>query len=155
MDMPGQPSRQNGAALIVGLVLLMVLTVLAVSTMRTASLELMMAGNTQFRENAFQTAQSGIEAILEDIRQQDAGNLQATDGWTQDIGPRLIQMGPIQSSYTGRISYLGETPAWGGYSPNDYSFLHYRIDVTGNTVQRGARSMQSQGIRLPRRRIGN
>ncbi|HHQ15129.1 MAG TPA: hypothetical protein ENK16_08860 [Chromatiales bacterium] len=149
------PARQHGAALIVGLVLLMVLTVLAVSTMRTASLELMMAGNTQFRENAFQAAQSGIQATLGDIREQNAANLQAVDGWTQDIAPRDIQMGTMRGSYSGRISYLGETPAWGGYSPNDYSFLHYRIDITGNAAQRGARSMQSQGIRVPRKNSGN
>ncbi|NND37810.1 MAG: pilus assembly protein PilX, partial [Gammaproteobacteria bacterium] len=39
--------RQRGAALIVGLVLMMVLTILAISTMRTSTLELSMAGNTQ------------------------------------------------------------------------------------------------------------
>jgi len=43
-------THQGGAALIVGLVLMMVLTVLAVSTMRTATLELAMSGNAQFRE---------------------------------------------------------------------------------------------------------
>ena len=56
--------RQSGAALIVSLILLMVLTVLAVSTMRTASLELLMAGNAQFRENAFRLAQNGIDAVV-------------------------------------------------------------------------------------------
>ena len=150
-----RPAHQTGAALIVGLVLLMVLTILAISTMRTASLELMMAGNTQFRENAFQAAQSGIQATLGTIREQNATNLRASDGWTQDIAPQDIQMGRMQGSYSGQIVYLGETPAWGGYSPSDYSFLHYRIDITGNAAQRGARSIQSQGIRVPRINSGN
>jgi type IV pilus assembly protein PilX len=54
------PRRQRGAALVVGLVLLLVLTLLAVSTMRTASLELLMAGNAQFRENAFRLAEASL-----------------------------------------------------------------------------------------------
>ena len=55
-----QKRQQRGAALVVGLVLLLVLTLLAVSTMRTASLELLMAGNAQYRENAFRLAEAGI-----------------------------------------------------------------------------------------------
>ena len=49
---------QRGAVLIISLVLLMVLTILAISTMRTASLGLLMAGNTQYRQNAWQLAQA-------------------------------------------------------------------------------------------------
>ena len=41
--------RQDGAALVVGLILLLVLTLLAVSGMTTASLELQMAGNEQYQ----------------------------------------------------------------------------------------------------------
>lgn len=54
--------RQRGAALIVGLVLLMVLTLLGVSGLTTATLELQMAGNTQQAQHAFQAAESAIEA---------------------------------------------------------------------------------------------
>src|SRR5690606_2858774 len=42
----GGSRRQRGAALVVGLILLMVLTVLAISGMNTSTLELQMAGNT-------------------------------------------------------------------------------------------------------------
>lgn len=56
--------RQEGAALVVGLVMLMVLTVLAVSGMNTATLELQMAGNSQFAENAFQAAETGVDRAL-------------------------------------------------------------------------------------------
>jgi hypothetical protein len=58
------PSRQRGAALIVGLVLLVVLTVLAVSGVNMATMELNMAGNTQARELAFQAAETGIDRAL-------------------------------------------------------------------------------------------
>ena len=59
------PARQRGAALVVGLLLLLVLTVLAISGMTTASLELQMAGNEQFQERAFQAADAGIERAIQ------------------------------------------------------------------------------------------
>jgi type IV pilus assembly protein PilX len=56
---------QRGAALIVGLILLMVLTVLGVSGMNTATLELTMTSNAQFHQDAFQSAETGIDIGIE------------------------------------------------------------------------------------------
>ena len=56
--------QESGAALIVGLILLVVITVLAVSGMNTATTELAMARNDQTYENAFQAAERGLEAAL-------------------------------------------------------------------------------------------
>jgi hypothetical protein len=61
---PGLRTRQTGATLIVGLVLLLVLTVLAVSGMNTATMEVTMAGNTQFQQDAFQMAEDGIDVVI-------------------------------------------------------------------------------------------
>jgi len=55
------PQRQGGAALIVGLVLMMVLTVLGISGMNTATLELTMASNNESHQDAFQAAETGID----------------------------------------------------------------------------------------------
>ncbi len=56
--------HQQGAVLIVGLLLLVVITVLAVSGMNTATTELAMARNNQTYENAFQAAETGLENAL-------------------------------------------------------------------------------------------
>jgi len=53
--------QQRGAALVVGLILLVVITVLAVSGMSTATTELAMARNDQNYESAFQAAETGLE----------------------------------------------------------------------------------------------
>lgn len=58
------PKRQSGAALVVGLVLLVVVTVLAISGMNTATTELAMARNDQNYENAFQAAETGLEEAI-------------------------------------------------------------------------------------------
>lgn len=56
--------HQQGAALIVGLLLLVVITILAVSGMNTATTELAMARNDQTSENVFQSAEKGLEIAL-------------------------------------------------------------------------------------------
>ena len=56
--------KQQGAALVVGLMLLVVITVLAISGMSTATTELALARNDQAYEDAFQTAESGLENAL-------------------------------------------------------------------------------------------
>ncbi len=56
--------KQQGAALVVGLILLVVVTVLAISGMNTATTELAMARNDQNYENAFQAAENGLEQAL-------------------------------------------------------------------------------------------
>jgi len=56
--------KQQGAALVVGLILLVVITVLAISGMNTATTELAMARNDQNYENAFQAAETGLETAL-------------------------------------------------------------------------------------------
>lgn len=59
-----QYRNQSGAALVVGLVLLVVITVLAISGMNTATTALAMARNDQNYEYAFQAAESGLEQAL-------------------------------------------------------------------------------------------
>lgn len=54
------PPRQRGAALIIGLILLLILTVLGVSSMNTATMELAMAINSQQSQYAFQAAESAL-----------------------------------------------------------------------------------------------
>jgi len=60
----GSRGDQRGAVLVVGLILLMVITVLGISSMHTATLEVMMAGNTQFHQEALQAADTGIDISI-------------------------------------------------------------------------------------------
>jgi type IV pilus assembly protein PilX len=57
-------NKQQGAALVVGLILLVVITILAISGMSTATTELAMARNDQKYENACQAAETGLELLL-------------------------------------------------------------------------------------------
>ena len=61
---PSSAASQRGATLIVGLVLLLVLTVVGVSGMNTATMEINMAANTQFQQDAFQMTEDGLDTVL-------------------------------------------------------------------------------------------
>ncbi len=56
--------RQQGSALIIAMVFLIILTLLGMSTMTTSRTELRMANNAQFANLAFQAAESGIALML-------------------------------------------------------------------------------------------
>mgnify|MGYP001817162816 CR=1 FL=1 len=63
--------RQTGAVLIVSMIFLIVLTLLAVSSMNTTSLEEKMASNQQESINAFQAAETGLAQALADLNSYD------------------------------------------------------------------------------------
>ena len=137
---PPALQKQSGAALIISLILLMVLTVLAISTMRTASLGLLMAGNAQYRETAFNLAQSGIDAV---IRRGDPGVL--GDCTVPTAGP-VVVVPELGGRYATTTCYRGVsiTPGYSAVIPT----LNYEVASTGMTDQRDARTRLVQGYAI-------
>lgn len=145
---------QHGAALVVGLILLMVLTVLAISAMRTATLDLAMAGNTQYRENAFQLAESGIQASLDRFR-VDATELDAAPPcpiapppWDEAQLPwrAAVAIPGLNGRYQTRLCRAGETVDALGSSIGKFRQQHYRLEARGRTDQRNAEAVHAQGF---------
>ena len=60
-------SRQCGATLLVGLMLLMLVTLLGLAGAATAHIEAQLAHNEQFRENAASAASAGVEVAISRI----------------------------------------------------------------------------------------
>lgn len=144
---------ERGAALVVGLVLLMVLTVLAISAMRSATLDLTMAGNSQYRENAFQLAESGLEATIRsaavDAAPLDAAvNCPATARpWAEADLPwgAAVAVPALGGRYQVRLCFEGTTRDMPGSSIGMRQ-LHYRIESRGRTDQRNAEAIHAQGF---------
>ncbi|MDJ0712270.1 MAG: pilus assembly PilX N-terminal domain-containing protein [Woeseiaceae bacterium] len=90
-------TQQQGAALVVGLMLLVVITVLAVSGMNTATTELALARNDQAYETAFQTAETGLAQAL------------ATGQFNTLINQTLTQSISSYHQYTAMIQYEDST----------------------------------------------
>lgn len=133
--------RQAGAALIVGLLLLLVLTVLAVSGMNTTSLNLVMAGNEQYSQNAFQAAESGIEQAI-------AGNKFNPDPSLPPETQKNVAIGKARYTVVTTSMLMGMSqpplPEFGS-SQKKYSTYHFEIDSTG-TANRGATARNIQAV---------
>ena len=136
-----RPRREGGAALIISLILLMVLTVLAVSTMRTASLGLLMAGNAQYRENAFRLAQSGIDAVVRGNERVGAGDCPAA------VPDPAVDVPELGGRYISEVCYRGESIGLGDSFPR-FPTYNYEVASTGLTDARDARATLVQGYAL-------
>ncbi len=59
-----QLRRQAGSTLLMGLIMLLVLTLMGTSAVRTASLNMQVMGNAQFKAEAMAAAQQAIEQVI-------------------------------------------------------------------------------------------
>ena len=132
--------RQSGAALVVGLLLLAIITLLAISGMNSASIELVMAGNTQYQLKAFQASETGIERTLV--------NGTFIPGAADETRTNVALAGSVPDAYSTTLrSDLGGAaqPAIWGNSWNSFSTYHFQVTSTG-TSARSARTTHQQGI---------
>jgi len=134
------PAGQAGAALVVGLILMLVLTVLGISGMNTATLELTMAGNTEAHQDAFQAAETGIDIPI--------GTLSFTT-----LAPTIVPVTPLgDGSYSTRsvTTCMTTTPVPDiafsmGTSTGTVQAFHFDIVAVG-TGPRGAISTHNQSF---------
>ncbi|MGM0517418.1 MAG: pilus assembly PilX family protein [Pseudomonadota bacterium] len=75
------PKKQAGSALIIGLLILLIITIIGVTTMQTTTLQEKMAGGLRDQDLAFQAA----EAALRDAEQEIAPEL-TEPNWIYDLG---------------------------------------------------------------------
>ena len=153
--------RQNGAVLVVALVLLTVLTLIGVASMQSSSLELRAASNAQQYNIAFEAALSRIDfATSEDdnnplnflIAVQDVSDpgtwptqtCNAADGCADDAGGDWTA--------TAELTFNGTCTPGTGYSLEDgraVYFRHFNLSVDAQAFGGSARSVQVQGVRHP------
>jgi type IV pilus assembly protein PilX len=136
--------RQGGAALVIGLLLLLVLTLLAISGITTATLELQMAGNQQYQQRAFQAAETAIEQAIETATFNTSVPSTATDA---PVDPADADN---NDSYDYVMSFDTENGATsvpgGGYSlGTGFQAYHFNIEAVGRS-ERGARAEHGQSV---------
>jgi len=130
-------SGQKGAALVVGLMLLVVLTLLAISGMNTASTELVMASNEQYRQKAFQASSTGIEqavTVLATVPQSA----------TPTVVAATLAPGETIDTYSTSSLYEGDDLNLPGFSSGKFVGFHFQITSTG-VSSRNSTSQQIQG----------
>jgi len=128
-------AKQNGAALVVGLVMLLVMTLMGVTSMNATRTELKIAINMNNHSTAFQTAALVIERALVDplIDWTDASSTPQTGsyaaGYTSSDG---LKSGSFTLTFSGCRSAAGSSLTGRGGS-----MIVHEIVATG-TVENGA-----------------
>jgi type IV pilus assembly protein PilX len=120
-------ARQQGAALVVGLVLLIVLTILAVSGVFTSTMELRMVRNAQNQERAFQAAEVAVEdALANPVLSTSAPYIQDPIDVPNSPGDR----------YSYELQFVGQYPLGTGMTGfsigTSFQAYHFQVDATGN-----------------------
>jgi type IV pilus assembly protein PilX len=129
--LPPLPASQRGATLIVGLVLLLVLTVVGVSGMNTATMEINMAASTQFQQDAFQMTEDAADTVL------------ATRDYTTDGERTLEWIGGTDYDRRAVTTYETNTDVPdAAFSSDEVEAFHFDV----RSVGRGPRNAQSEHV---------
>jgi type IV pilus assembly protein PilX len=141
-------SHQDGAALVIGLILLVILTLLAVTGMNTSNMELVMAGNEQYRQRAFQAADTGVEEALTILPN---GSIKMSC-----VPEPVTDKDTIDAKgdhYTVTAQYKGDSEPRGTFTVDDYADINYQIVSTGKSA-RNAQTELTEGASLLQYRGG-
>jgi type IV pilus assembly protein PilX len=137
--------RQQGAALIIGLLLLLIITVLAVSGMSTATLEIQMAGNAQYAHNAFQAAEMGIEQAIEEAKKSGKFIARANEPLLHASHDDRYDTAMKFNEKTGVTDIPRGDKSYSMAVDKGYKAFHFEITSTGAGA-RGASSTHTQSV---------
>ncbi len=93
-------TRQSGVALIVGLIMLILLTIIGVTAMQTSILEERMAGNLRDRELAFQAAEAVLRECEQFLTAAALPPFNGTDGLFQPASPPATPVWQVEANWT-------------------------------------------------------
>lgn len=136
-------NKQKGAALITALVFLLILTMLALTSMNTNIMDEQMAANTQEKNRAFQTAETALAIAL-----LNADTFNSTSDYTADVD----DIGTYNADATYTSVFLEEKDAasvfatgaaiTGASSGQKYSY--FNLSISAETAS-GAKSTINAG----------
>lgn len=146
--------QQKGAALIVSLIVLLVLTLIGVAGMNTSVMQERMAVNSQNSNRAFQAAESTVGALTNQLYANDLSilreSMQSASGESTKTNVTLDATNAVTGSYQAR--YLGEIIITSGSSmdANESSsqLKGYRYELVGEAqmANTGAEARVFKGI---------
>lgn len=133
--------RQRGAALVMSMMILMILTILGISAMGTASLEEKMSGNTQEATRAFQAAESGLVDAL-----NTSGGLDLNSGTAGKDLPRFDYAGGKSGYADVNVKFIQfSNPKRGSGYGSNFEAANFSQKSVGRTNS-GAKAVIHQGV---------
>ena len=142
-----QKYKQRGFVLVLALVMLAVLTLIGVSSMNSANMELKATANAKQHQVAFNATQSLLEFTV-----SKPGTL-VIDFQTRTTTPQVYStyVLPGTSALSASVEYIGCTKGLGGSLEDGKSFGYNFFDIKGSGMNTNgtARSNQTLGLRYP------
>ena len=135
--------KQSGATLITALIMLIVLTLLVVSGIRSSSINLRIAGNMQMQEEASAAAQQAIERVISSA---------TFDTTPQTIGNYTVTIDP-PSCQSAEVAKPTPSLAWqcgGGVGIPTCYWTTWEIVATAVDNNSGATTVIHQGVSMLR-----
>ena len=143
--------KQQGFVLVLAIVLLTAMTLIGVSSMNSASIELKAAANEQQHQIAFNAVQSMIEYSISDA--VTTGSAPLLDYQSSEEGLEQVLTYddiPNASGLDATVTYAGCLPSVAGSSleaGRAFGFNLYTITAVGSNITETAFSQQVQGVR--------
>ena len=145
---PAGPARQAGAALLVAMIMIFMLSLLGVSAMRGSTMEGRMADSAIQASTVFQAAESATEVALNDSEQLgDAFDLNG-DALAIDVDLDPDADGATGLSSEASLTYIGDGVAFGfsfGEGSNNFQSLRFDAEGRARIDAVRARSSVTQG----------
>ena len=141
-------SRQHGFVLVLALVLLTVMTLIGVSSMNSANMEIKTSSNAQQHQLAFMAVQSVLDYVISD----DAVSGGLVTYQTDSAVPQTVTHTlPNTSNLSATVSYVGCSKGVGGSleAGKGFGYNHYVVTASGQNVTGTATSTQGQGVKYP------
>jgi len=136
-------SKQTGAVLIMSMLMLLVMTLIGITTMNTATLEEKMSANSMNNNISLQASESAVDAAL-----ADTNNLVLALNSSTPISV-TTNLGTSGVTSVASITYIGSTIAPGfsfGNNQGTFSTYQFEAEGTGAVPAANATSVTVQGI---------
>jgi Tfp pilus assembly protein PilX len=143
-------STQTGAVLVTALVMMVLMTLLAVTMMGNTAMDEKMAQNSQDKNRAFQAAETGIEMAIANSGSMNTSNQIDSSGVNSFSQGDATTLGSSVTGYGVSVTYssvfLQKTPVTRG-SGFDSSFANYWFELQSQAkTDTGAESTVSLGM---------
>lgn len=146
--------QQDGAVLVISLVLLLVLTLMGVAGMNTSTMQERMAANAQNSNRAFQGAESSVWSLLEQLYDNDLSMLrdsmksadQKSDVVTYTFDSAKGITGSRQAKFLGEVIITSGSSMDASESSSQLKGYRYELKGTATMAGSGAGTTIYKGI---------
>ncbi len=122
---------QSGAALVIALIMMVVLTLMGIAASFTSILEIMISGHKRGTTNAFYSADSGIQVVIANIDNFNLTNKYINNKYNPFTDSNNPNPSQARVTITYNMAQQGSPIGLGFSATGNYEFQHFLIESTG------------------------